>query len=256
MLAMPELSLSDQLTSRSSSVSSNSSTVSSIGNLSPMPLGSLPYSPSTESPAMQFSIPPSVHPAMPTVLRRDEHGVDWVQFSYSKDRVKTSYTIRCDIDSIQASESAGSSVLTPDFKLQNCIYPRACVPPDQYRGHRQKYETECNSIGWCLAYLNPQLQGQRGLLQRAVDTWRNTNANHSLRSRRVRRMGRLQDKMKTAAAAAAREPLMNQPPYHPHHAPGSGGYMLSNVPETASAAFAPAYPSQLTSQAWPDNNYS
>lgn len=164
-----------------------------------------------------------VQATVPTVIQRDSTGVDWISFTYSKDRVKTPYTIRCDIETVDISstpssptsdtnvdgasgaDAAGAAkpMLSDDFKKQNCIYPRACVPPDQYKGNRQKYETECNCIGWCLAYINPEIRGQRGLIQRAVDSWRNTNANLSLRSRRVRRMGRRNEKIKTEAAAAA-----------------------------------------------------
>ncbi|CAN6636748.1 hypothetical protein TRVA0_016S00430 [Trichomonascus vanleenenianus] len=131
------------------------------------------------------SAPPGPIPATtPTLVRRDEQGVEWIAFEYSKERVKTSYCIRCDIETVDQAQ------LPAEFKADNCIYPRACVPPDQYTGNRQKYETECNTIGWCLAYLNPKLRNQRGLIQRAVDSWRNTNADPSYRSRRVRRMSK------------------------------------------------------------------
>jgi hypothetical protein len=131
--------------------------------------------------------PPGPIPATtPTVVRKDEQGVEWIAFEYSRERVKASYCIRCDIERVNLSE------VDPEFKSDNCIYPRAAVPPEEYTGNRQKYETECNCIGWCLAYLNPALRRQRGLIQRAVDSWRNTNADPAFRSRRVRRLSKKQ----------------------------------------------------------------
>ena len=95
------------------------------------------------------------------------------------------YTIRCDVESVDTDQ------LSAEFKTENCVYPRACCPKDQYRGNRLQYETECNTVGWALAQLNPPLRGKRGLIQRAVDSWRNSNQDPRLRSRRVRRMAKM-----------------------------------------------------------------
>ncbi|KAK4168682.1 hypothetical protein QBC43DRAFT_341356 [Cladorrhinum sp. PSN259] len=121
----------------------------------------------------------------PLVVRQDTNGVQWIAFEYSRDRVKMEYTIRCDVESVNQDE------LSNDFKTENCVYPRACCPKEQYRGNRLQYETECNSVGWALAQLNPPLRGKRGLIQRAVDSWRNSNQDPKLRSRRVRRMAKM-----------------------------------------------------------------
>ncbi|KAI8305939.1 hypothetical protein K4K61_004958 [Colletotrichum sp. SAR11_59] len=121
----------------------------------------------------------------PLVVRQDQNGVQWIAFEYSRDRVKMEYTIRCDVESVNTDE------LSAEFKTENCVYPRACCPKDQYRGNRQVYETECNTVGWALAQLNPPLRGKRGLIQRAVDSWRNSNQDPRLRSRRVRRMAKM-----------------------------------------------------------------
>jgi hypothetical protein len=121
----------------------------------------------------------------PLVVRQDTNGVQWIAFEYSRDRVKMEYTIRCDVESVNQDE------LSAEFKTENCVYPRACCPKDQYRGNRLQYETECNSVGWALAQLNPPLRGKRGLIQRAVDSWRNSNQDPRLRSRRVRRMAKM-----------------------------------------------------------------
>ena len=121
----------------------------------------------------------------PLVVRQDSNGVQWIAFEYSRDRVKMEYTIRCDVESVTVDN------LGQDFKTENCVYPRACCSKDQYRGNRLVYETECNAVGWALAELNPALRGKRGLIQRAVDSWRNSNQDPRLRSRRVRRQHKM-----------------------------------------------------------------
>ncbi|KAL8698503.1 MAG: hypothetical protein Q9224_001822, partial [Gallowayella concinna] len=140
----------------------------------------------------------------PTVVRQDGNGVQWIAFEYSRDRVKMEYTIRCDVESVNADQ------LSSDFTNENCVYPRACCSKEQYRGNRLNYETECNTVGWALAELNPCLRGKRGLIQRAVDSWRNSNQDPRLRSRRVRRQAKIQTRKQV------------QPP-HPSHLAGPGG---------------------------------
>ncbi|KAF2015595.1 hypothetical protein BU24DRAFT_346688 [Aaosphaeria arxii CBS 175.79] len=124
----------------------------------------------------------------PLVVRQDQNGVQWIAFEYSRDRVKMEYTIRCDVESIDVKD------LPQEFKTENCVYPRACCPKDQYKGNRLAYETECNHVGWALAQLNPCLRGKRGLIQRAVDSWRNSNQDPRLRSRRVRRQAKMNNR--------------------------------------------------------------
>lgn len=131
----------------------------------------------------------------PLVVRQDNNGVQWIAFEYSRDRVKMEYTIRCDVESVTVDN------LSHDFKTENCVYPRACCSKDQYRGNRLVYETECNTVGWALAELNPCLRGKRGLIQRAVDSWRNSNQDPRLRSRRVRRMAKINNRKANAQAA-------------------------------------------------------
>lgn len=121
----------------------------------------------------------------PLVVRQDGNGVQWIAFEYSRDRVKMEYTIRCDVESINTDS------LPTDFRTENCVYPRACCGKDNYKGNRLQYENECNTVGWALAQLNACLRGKRGLIQRAVDSWRNSNQDQRLRSRRVRRMAKL-----------------------------------------------------------------
>lgn len=210
--SMPQDSPEPQSMSLSNSLDSPHQLVSSP----PLSDSSFSYS-STQNynlalvPAINVSHFPQLHPPSPpppppkknqtvfapAMVHRDQNGIDYITFSYSRDRTQKCHTIRCDIEKVDIES------LSDTFKQENCIYPRACVPPEEYKGTRQKYESECNSIGWCLAYINPSIQKRRGLVQRAVDSWRNTNANPSLRSRRVRRMSRKQEKLRRAKIAEA-----------------------------------------------------
>lgn len=138
-----------------------------------------------EKPANHGTVSSGPIPANPLRIYKDPNGVDWISFAYSRERIRTEYTIRGDVETVDLD------TLPEEFKQQNCIYPRARVPPEQYTGTRHRYETECNSIGWALSKLNPCLRNKRGLIQRAVDSWRNKEP--SLRSRRIRRMVALND---------------------------------------------------------------
>jgi hypothetical protein len=193
-----------------------------------------PQGPPVGTPNMHAGPPggPNVNPnaapgpipaTTPLVVRQDQNGVQWIAFEYSRDRVKMEYTIRCDVESINVDE------LPQDFKTENCVYPRACCAKDQYKGNRLHYETECNTVGWALAQLNPCLRGKRGLIQRAVDSWRNSNQDPRLRSRRVRRMA----KMTTRKAQSAS---------HGNHMAGPGGPGAPGVPNSAGLAAPPRQP--------------
>jgi hypothetical protein len=193
-----------------------------------------PPGPPASTPNMHAGPPggPNVNPnaapgpipaTTPLVVRQDQNGVQWIAFEYSRDRVKMEYTIRCDVESINVDE------LPQDFKTENCVYPRACCAKDQYKGNRLHYETECNTVGWALAQLNPCLRGKRGLIQRAVDSWRNSNQDPRLRSRRVRRMA----KMTTRKAQSAT---------HGNHMAGPGGPGAPGVPNSAGLTAPPRQP--------------
>lgn len=135
-------------------------------------------------PGSSTAVPGPIPATTPLVVRQDNNGVQWIAFEYSRDRVKMEYTIRCDVESVNVD------ALDKAFKDENCVYPRACCEPGQYKGNRLNYETECNTVGWSLAELNPCLRTKRGLIQRAVDSWRNSNSDSRLRSRRVRRLNK------------------------------------------------------------------
>jgi hypothetical protein len=158
-------------------------------------------------PAGSNAAPGPIPATTPLVVRQDGNGVQWIAFEYSRDRVKMEYTIRCDVESVNTDS------LSQEFKSENCVYPRACVPKDQYKGNRLAYETDCNQVGWALADLNPCLRGKRGLIQRAVDSWRNSNQDPRLRSRRVRRQAKMHTRPKVGAA--------HPPPPGPAGLPGT-----------------------------------
>jgi len=149
-------------------------------------LGDSMQRPHTNSRSDPTTAAPGPIPATtPLVVRQDHNGVQWIAFEYSRDRVKSEYIIRCDVESVDTTS------LAEDFKAANCVYPRACTDKDSYKGNRLHYESECNTVGWALAELNPALREKRGLIQRAVDSWRNSNQDPRLRSRRVRRMAKI-----------------------------------------------------------------
>jgi len=166
----------------------------------------------------------------PLVVRQDQNGVQWIAFEYSRDRVKMEYTIRCDVESVD------TNTLPQEFKTENCVYPRACCPKDQYKGNRLHYETECNTVGWALAQLNPCLRGKRGLIQRAVDSWRNSNQDPRLRSRRVRRMAKISSRK-----------AMNTAP-HGNHMAGPTGPGPAGMPPTGLPAAGPRQPMGMGGQ--------
>ncbi|KOS22557.1 hypothetical protein ESCO_002371 [Escovopsis weberi] len=179
--------------------------------------------PTNPTPAVNPNAAPGPIPATtPLVVRQDGNGVQWIAFEYSRDRVKMEYTIRCDVESVNIDD------LSPEFKQENCVYPRACCPKEQYRGNRLMYETDCNRVGWALAQLNMPLRGKRGLIQRAVDSWRNSNQDPRLRSRRVRRMAKMNNRKQVQAA-----------PHPGAHMSGPGGpQSIPNGPPPMSAAAA------------------
>jgi hypothetical protein len=175
-------------------------------------------------PGINPSAAPGPIPATtPLVVRQDQNGVQWIAFEYSRDRVKMEYTIRCDVESVDVK------TLPQDFKTENCVYPRACCPQNEYKGNRLHYETECNTVGWALAQLNPCLRGKRGLIQRAVDSWRNSNSDPRLRSRRVRRMAKINNRKQVAAQ-------------HGAHMGAPGAPTASGVPTTGLPAAGPRAP--------------
>lgn len=88
------------------------------------------------------------------------------------------FCVRFDLDSVDISK------ISEKFKADNVIYPRANVPKDMYTGNRWIYETECNKLAWQFVTLNHVLlYGKKGLIQRAVDSYRKFNKQS--RNRRI-----------------------------------------------------------------------
>ncbi|KAF7703937.1 hypothetical protein CDIK_0035 [Cucumispora dikerogammari] len=66
--------------------------------------------------------------------------------------------------------------LSQKFKMENCVYPRVNLPQENYCGKRWEYETACNEMAYKFVLLNTKLlYGNKGLIQRSVDTYRNMN---------------------------------------------------------------------------------
>lgn len=129
-------------------------------------------------------------------IRQDGFGINWITFSFPKNCTPQYYTIRCDTESVDITK------LSNEFKRENSMYPRVYISGNFYKSNRQKYESECNCIGWSLAYLNPKIRKQRGVIQRAVDHWRNTNVNSKYHSRRIQRNKRNQRRAARANSPA------------------------------------------------------
>ncbi|KAI9317030.1 hypothetical protein BX666DRAFT_1815990, partial [Dichotomocladium elegans] len=130
----------------------------------------------------------SSQPSVASVVSLSSHepvahtinGIEHITFLYSHDRLVKEYTVRTDADSVNLDD------IPLEFRMVNAIYPRANVEREEYDGNRWNYETSCNTLGWKLCWLNQeQLCGRRGLIQRAVDSYRNRHAH--MRSRRVTR---------------------------------------------------------------------
>lgn len=118
----------------------------------------------------------------PQVEYRDD--TEWLHFTYSTKGHVQEYCIRVDIDELTLEE------IPEDFKNENCVYPRALVPREMYVGNRWEYETNVNDVAWKLTWRNPSvLCGKRGLIQRAVDSYRNRTSEN--RSRRVMRQEKM-----------------------------------------------------------------
>ncbi|KAF7728220.1 hypothetical protein EC973_006501 [Apophysomyces ossiformis] len=143
------------------------------------------------SAALQASPPPPTNALKPSLnatsnepVAEVRDGVEWVSFVYSHNRTLKRYSIRTDISTVSLD------AIDEKFKTDNCVYPRANLPKEEYKGNRWAYETECNVLGWKLAWLNAaDISGKRGLIQRAVDSYRNRYP--SMRSRRVARQEKL-----------------------------------------------------------------
>ncbi|KAJ3130560.1 hypothetical protein HK100_007988 [Physocladia obscura] len=135
--------------------------------------------PKKKNPKISHSTATSVPATIPTnILVVD--GVEWITFTYEVKGQPQQFQIRTDIDHLSCEND-----IPADFKLKNCVYLGAIVDESEYKGNRYKYERSVNHIGWKLCHMNPFLCEKKGLIQRAVDSFRNRF--EKLRSRRVNR---------------------------------------------------------------------
>ncbi|KAI9326600.1 hypothetical protein DFJ73DRAFT_665967 [Zopfochytrium polystomum] len=139
--------------------------------MAPKRRSALPVPPRTKSKDKERDVPATI----PVVENID--GVEWFTIEYAVKKDKKVYRIRTDIDDISVE------TLPTDFKSDNCVYSKAFCPRSQYKGHRWNYENSVNIVGWKLCWKNSEICGQKGLIQRAVDCFRNRFP--ELRSRRV-----------------------------------------------------------------------
>jgi hypothetical protein len=179
---------------RLSSTSSENTTTSETNNAStPTPSSSNTQSSESDQPVTLAPAvlpisqgdphPPRALPATPPITKVVD-GVEWIEFSYSVKGANRRYLMRADVHTVDLD------AIPQRFKHDNCLYPRADVPREEYRGNRWRYENDCNHLGWRLAWLNRDVMaGKRGLLQRAVDSYRNRY--RDMRSRRVARLEKL-----------------------------------------------------------------
>ncbi|KAJ1556591.1 hypothetical protein HK405_002430, partial [Cladochytrium tenue] len=119
---------------------------------------------------------------MPPEVERID-GVDWVTLTYTRGGVQHRHRVRTDVGGVDASQ------LDLAFRLANCVYPKAVCARSEYTGCRWDYESAVNDAGWRLCWLNPEIRGQRGLIQRAAHCLRNMVP--ELRSRRAARGERI-----------------------------------------------------------------
>ena len=110
---------------------------------------------------------------------RSMDGEDVLCFTYNnKNDTTNTYTIKFNIG------DADISSLSEKFKSDNCVYPKANIIRNEYKGNRWEYENNCNRLAWKFVVLNREiLYGKKGLIQRAVDTYRSINK--LSRSRRI-----------------------------------------------------------------------
>ncbi|KAJ2804449.1 hypothetical protein H4R20_002501 [Coemansia guatemalensis] len=123
-------------------------------------------------------------------------GTPWLSFVYAQKGKTRRHRIRIDM------ERAALAVIPSSFRTNNCVYPRANCTRQAYGGNRWGYETECNVLGWRLAFLNQELlASRRGLLQAAVNSYRAAVAGR--KSRRIARLEKATPAKRPATAAAS-----------------------------------------------------
>ncbi|KAJ2262992.1 hypothetical protein GGI01_001100 [Coemansia sp. RSA 376] len=132
--------------------------------------------------------------------------VPWLSFVYAQKGKPKRHRIRIDI------ERAPLPAIPSSFQANNCVYPRANCAKAAYAGNRWAYETECNGIGWKLAFLNQELlSGRRGLLQTAVNNYRTIVAGR--KSRRIARLEKAERTQHASPTCESRAATAGRLPY-------------------------------------------
>ncbi|KAJ2774867.1 hypothetical protein IWQ57_000628 [Coemansia nantahalensis] len=170
----------------------------------------------------------AVHASDPQ-LHVDGEDTPWLSFVYAQKGKPRRHRIRIDI------ERAPLAAIPSSFRNNNCVYPRANCHKMAYTGNRWCYETECNGIGWKLAFLNQELLAtRRGLLQTAVNNYRSIVAGR--KSRRIARMEKA-ERSSTSMPAGTRPDWGAMSPGTEGPAPIDGKRPLHLAdPEVAAAA--------------------
>ncbi|ORX74265.1 hypothetical protein DL89DRAFT_319847 [Linderina pennispora] len=117
--------------------------------------------------------------ASDVTLETDPEGVPWMIFSYVQKGKPKWHRIRID-----------------SFQKNNCVYPRANCHESAYTGNRWDYETTCNEL----------LSGRRGLLQSAVNKYRDKVEGH-----KSRRITRLEKSERSQRSKPGKRPLAKPP---------------------------------------------
>ncbi|KAH3685238.1 hypothetical protein WICPIJ_003782 [Wickerhamomyces pijperi] len=125
----------------------------------------------------------------PIITINEAENTETITFPYTKKQPILSYSLTIPRFTESTRWNLLKSLNIPEkFRLENAIYTKALAPEQLYRGKRQNYEMDCNELGWIISWFNQdQIRGNKGLLQRAVDNWRNSRGKIELMSRRQRR---------------------------------------------------------------------
>ncbi|KAJ1962589.1 hypothetical protein GGI12_002563 [Dipsacomyces acuminosporus] len=155
----------------------------------------IPSGPASKPSSRATSSHAQGHSSNEPSLDTDKDGTPWLSFFYAQKGKPRRHSIRIDID------RAPITVIPITFQNNNCVYPRANCAKSAYTGNRWNYETECNTLGWKLSFLNQELlSGRRGLLQAAVNNYRSMVAGR--KSRRITRLEKAERSQQNRPAAS------------------------------------------------------
>lgn len=162
--------------------------------------------------------PGPIPASQPRVVEEMPNGDRMIEFEYNKKKNRKMWRIKANLDAVDIN------TLDEDFKSRNATYPKTAEGTAAVK-KRSPYENDCNDTAWRLVALNPELDSQRGLIQRAVDSYRNTHPNPTFHSRRVKRQRRSSNNLeKPQRDSAELAPVCGPPgptlPSLPDHSSG------------------------------------